>query len=112
MALGGCAHLAELRRLRVGSFGIAEAHPLDAVAVTRRGCVLTPGEAMRDLEPIVVPATSARRLARRDVRGAFAGAGNGGPRSVRGGRRHEQLLAVYERRGAGVKPAVVLRSDS
>ena len=30
-ALGGCAHLGELRRLRVGSFGLDEAHTLDAI---------------------------------------------------------------------------------
>ena len=41
-ALGGCAHLGELRRLRVGSFGLDEAHPLDAIAADPPGCVLTP----------------------------------------------------------------------
>ena len=32
VALGGCAHLGELRRLRVGSFDISEAHPLATIA--------------------------------------------------------------------------------
>ena len=35
-ALGGCAHLAALRRLRVGSFTLDECHPLERSRPTRR----------------------------------------------------------------------------
>ncbi len=113
VALGGCAHLGELRRLRVGSFDISEAHPLATIADDPAGFVLTPCEAMRDLEPVVVTGDEVRAVshgatfAARSLVPATAG---DGPFAVLDD--HEQLLAVYERRGAGVKPAVVLASDS
>ena len=36
VALGGCAHLAPLRRLAIGSFTLAEAHPLDDIVARPR----------------------------------------------------------------------------
>ena len=34
-ALGGGAHVANLRRTRIGSFGEVDMHPLDAIGPTR-----------------------------------------------------------------------------
>lgn len=44
-ALGGGAHLRELRRTAIGSFALDEAHPLENVSPEQ---LLTPAEAMRD----------------------------------------------------------------
>src|SRR5262249_54540569 len=41
-ALGGCAHLAGLRRLRVGSFGLDDARPLEEIARDPEAAVLSP----------------------------------------------------------------------
>src|SRR5262245_59184984 len=62
-ALGGCAHLAALRRLAVGSFTIDEAHTVDAIDGSPAEMLLTPREAMRDLEAIVVEGEEARAIA-------------------------------------------------
>jgi tRNA pseudouridine55 synthase len=112
-ALGGCAHLAELRRLRVGSFGIGDAHGLEAITADPSGVVLSPRAAMRDLEPIVVRGDEVRAVshgatfAARALVPSDAGAGPFAVIDDMG-----TLLAVYERRGAGVKPAVVLAEQS
>jgi tRNA pseudouridine55 synthase len=107
-ALGGPAHLARLRRLRVGSFTVDEARPLDTVADDPDTALLSPLVAMRDLEPIDVNEEQARAV-RHGVTfpcsaleeplgpGPFALIDAGG-----------ELLAVYERRNAGIKPAVVV----
>ena len=62
-ALGGCAHLESLRRLRVGSFGLDEAHTLDAIEADPERCVLAPVDAVRDLERVAVDAEQARAVA-------------------------------------------------
>src|SRR4051812_14767805 len=106
-ALGGPAHLAALRRLRVGSFTIEESHPLDAIEADPASTVLTPVEAMRGLERGMVDADSARAVAHGSVFPIppFATSGPG-PYAVVD--ESGALLAVYEQRGAGVKAAVVL----
>jgi tRNA pseudouridine55 synthase len=108
-ALGGCAHLGELRRLRVGSFGLDEAHTLDEIGADPEAMVLTPAAALRDLTEIAVEGEQERAVAHGatfaapallrtvDAPGPFAVVDERG-----------ELLAVYERRGAGVKPTVVL----
>jgi tRNA pseudouridine55 synthase len=106
-ALGGPAHLSALRRLRVGSFAIEESHPLEAIAAEPGASVLTPAEAMRGLERGVVDADSARAVAHGSVFPSPPFAVEGpGPYAVVD--ETGALLAVYEQRGAGVKPAVVL----
>ena len=50
-ALGGGAHVANLRRTRIGSFGEADMRPLDAIGPDG---VLTPAQAMRDLDAVTV----------------------------------------------------------
>jgi tRNA pseudouridine55 synthase len=110
--LGGCAHLAELRRLRVGRFVVGEATALDALvadpAVAERA-VLTPAAAMRGLDTVVVTGEQTRAVAHGATFPARMLLGDDpgpGPFAVVDG--DGALLAVYERRGAGVKPAVVL----
>ena len=104
-ALGGCAHLASLRRLRVGSFTARRGAP----ARRRSRPIPTPrcsrlATAMRDLERdrrrrragarrrATASAFPSRRARRRRAPGPFALVDAGG-----------DLLAVYERRGAGVQ---------
>ena len=107
VALGGCAHLAELRRLQVGSFALDEAHSLDDVAANPDVSVLSMSAAVRSLEPVAVDAEQARAV-RHGV--AFASHAlpivGSGPFAVLD--PDGQLLAVYERHGGACKPAVVL----
>ena len=108
-ALGGCAHLSELRRLRVGSFTLAEARTIDALATDPDVHVLAPAVAVRDLPRVTVDGETARAVAH----GATFPASTFGP-DVDNAQEFAlvdatgELLAVYERRGGGVKPAVVL----
>ena len=52
-ALGGGAHLRNLRRTAIGSFTLADAHPLDALTDEH---VLTPAEALRDYPSVEIDA--------------------------------------------------------
>ncbi len=106
-ALGGCAHLARLRRLRVGSFTLDEAHPLDAVIADPDAAVLAPAVAMRDLERLDVDDEEARAVRHGMTFPASTRPDLGpGPFAILDGRG--ELLAVYERRTAAIKPAVVV----
>ena len=113
-ALGGCAHLGNLRRLRVAGFTLDDARSIEAVEADPDAAVRPPKEAVRDLECVTVDAERARAVAHgatfaapallgdRDGPGPFAVVDDAGV-----------LLAVYERRGAaGVKPSVVLATES
>jgi tRNA pseudouridine55 synthase len=107
--LGGVAHLGELRRLHVGSFTLDEARTLADIEKDPDAAVLTPAVAMRDLEQVSIDAEQARAVAHGVTFPAavFAGENAGpGPFAVLG--PDGDLLAVYERRRAAVKPAVVL----
>jgi tRNA pseudouridine55 synthase len=107
--LGGVAHLAQLRRLHIGSFTLDEARTLDAIEAEPDAVVLPPLAAVRDLEQVGVGAEQARAVAHGVTFPAavLAGANAGpGPFAVVG--PDGELLAVYERRRAAVKPAVVL----
>jgi tRNA pseudouridine55 synthase len=112
-ALGGCAHLAELRRLRVGSFGVEESHVLEAVAADPQAVLMTAREAVRDLPSIVVQGDQVRAVshgATFPARALVPPDCGPGPFAVID--ECGTLLAVYEQRGAGVKPAVVLAEQS
>jgi tRNA pseudouridine55 synthase len=110
-ALGGPAHLAVLRRLAVGSFTSDESHPLDAIEADPTAVMLSPLDAMRDLEQARVDAESARAVAHGSVFPSVAFAVEGpGPYAVVDDQA--TLLAVYERRGAALKPSVVLVQSS
>ena len=108
-ALGGCAHLESLRRTGVGSFTLDEAHDLDAIAADPVGCAIPPVVAMRDLERVAVDHERARavRHGATFTAGGLPTSGDG-PFAVVD--PDGALLAVYERQGAGVKPAVVVAS--
>ena len=108
-ALGGCAHLESLRRTSVGTFTLAESHDLDAIVADPGGCAIDPAAAMRDLERVCVDDERARavRHGATFTGGGLPTAGDG-PFAVVG--PDGALLAVYERQGAGVKPAVVVAS--
>jgi tRNA pseudouridine55 synthase len=100
-ALGGGAHLRNLRRTAIGSFDVASARPIDAVEL------LPPAAALRDYPHVVVAADVAAAVAHGKVLphevlpvddAATAVLDDAGT-----------LLAVYEpHTGGRVKPAVVL----
>jgi len=112
-ALGGCAHLGTLRRTRVGGFTLDDAFTLEQIEAGPDAMVRAPTDAVRDLECVVVDAERARAVAHgatfaapaligeRDGAGPFAVVDEAGA-----------LLAVYERRGGGVKPSVVLAAQA
>ncbi len=107
--LGGGAHLRDLRRNRVGSFTLGDAHSLAEIEAVSLECVLSPLGAMRSLERIDVDDDVAKRVGygntftARDLLANYHG--GAGPFAV----VHDtELIAIYERRGDGLKPAVVL----
>jgi tRNA pseudouridine55 synthase len=108
-ALGGCAHLAELRRLRVGAFSLDEARTIERIEADLDAALLPPIDAVRALESVVVTGEQERAVAHGATFAARtllpSDAGEGPFAVVDDDRR---LLAIYERRGAGVKPAVVI----
>ena len=110
-SLGGCAHLRELRRLRVGSFTLEEARSLDAIIAAPDDTVLSLTEMVRDLARVDVD----EELARAASHGiAFPSAALGDPPGEEAdalalvARAAGELVAVYERRGPAWKPMVVL----
>jgi tRNA pseudouridine55 synthase len=105
-ALGGGAHLRNLRRTAIGSFTEDQAVPIEAVSLAS---VLAPAEAMRDMAAVHVGAEGAAAVAHGKVLpvDALPGAEGEGPWAVLG--EDGALLAVYEpHRDGTVKPAVVL----
>jgi tRNA pseudouridine55 synthase len=99
--LGGGAHLRRLRREAVGSFTLAESHPLDDPAL------LPASEALRDYPVVSLGADDATTLARSGRLTLQEPALGDGPWRVLG--PDGQLLAVAERDDGGkVRPAVVL----
>ncbi len=105
LALGGGAHVASLRRTRVGSFGETEMHPLARLGPDD---VLTPAEAMRDLDQVsVTPDTAASVLTGLSLDRVKLGAVGDGPWAMLDERG--TLLAVYEATATDrIHPAVVL----
>jgi tRNA pseudouridine55 synthase len=104
-ALGGGAHLRNLRRTQIGSFTIDEALPIDKVSVD---ALLAPATAMRDYEHVTVDSDVAAAVAHGKVLASEVVTidGNGPWAFVDDS---GALLAVYEQHKAGtVKPAVVL----
>ena len=101
-ALGGGAHLRNLRRTAIGSFTVEHAGTVEDPVL------VTPAEALRDYDPVTVADELARlvghgRVLERDQLGATGD----GPWPVLD--TEGRLLAVYEpAKGSAVKPAVVL----
>lgn len=104
-ALGGGAHLRNLRRTAIGSFTLAEAHPIEQLEV------LPPAVALRDFPSVVVDDALAARIANgavleRSELGEAVAVGDG-PWAVL--TPVGELLAVYEGRDpTRAKPAVVV----
>jgi tRNA pseudouridine55 synthase len=107
-SLGGGAHLRALRRTRVGSFGLDEAVPVEAVGVER---LLSPAEALRDLAGVAVAGDLLVAVGHGKVLDmADLGVTGEGPWRVLG--PDGELLAVYEvHRSGTAKPAVVVASQ-
>jgi tRNA pseudouridine55 synthase len=104
-ALGGGAHVANLRRTRIGSFGAADMRPLEHLGP---GDVLTPAEAMRDLERVRVDRAAAASIGTGlPLDKVPLGAAGEGPWAMLD--EDGALLAVYEATGTDrIRPAVVL----
>jgi tRNA pseudouridine55 synthase len=106
-ALGGYAHLCALRRLRVGSFTLDESRTIEQIEADPEAAVLTLPAAMRDLERVALDAESERAVTHgvAFAPGALTVTGDG-PYALIGDAG--ELLAVYEKRGSGLRPAVVV----
>ena len=92
-ALGGGAHLRNLRRVRVGSFTVDEAH---RVAELSPEHVLSPAQGLRDLDSVVVRGDMARSVSHGlPLDKVAVGASGSGPWAVLDG--GGRLLAVYQR---------------
>ncbi len=94
--LGGGAHLRRLRRTAVGSFTVAEAHPLGSLEV------LAPLQAMRDYAIVDLDDGTAAAVSHGRALDRFEGSGPWAL-SHRG-----ELVAMYEAAGDRAKPAVVI----
>ena len=104
-ALGGGAHLRDLRRTAVGSFTLADAHPLEAPVL------LPMSEALRDLSGVNVDEATALEISfgrplGLDSLGLADGNLGEGPWPVYG--PDGSLLAVYEPHGERARPVMVL----
>jgi tRNA pseudouridine55 synthase len=104
-ALGGGAHLRDLRRTSIGSFAADQARPVEALTPET---LLSPAEALRDLDAVIVDAKVATEVAHgRVLEQDRLGVEGAGPWPVVG--EDGTLLAVYEpHRGTTAKPSVVL----
>ena len=104
-ALGGGAHLRNLRRTVVGSFTLADAKPLADIG---QGDLLSPARALADLDPVTVGPDIAVLVSRGlPLDRVPLGAAGDGPWAVLGG--DGDLLAVYEATDTDrIRPAVVL----
>jgi tRNA pseudouridine55 synthase len=106
-ALGGCAHLAWLRRLRVGPFPVEEARTLEEIADSPEKALLPMVEAVRHLARVDVDGETARAVSHGAVFPVTAlGGDEAGPFAVVG--PDGRLLALYEKGRAAARPLVVL----
>lgn len=105
-ALGGCAHLAALRRLAVGPFGLADARSIEAVEADPAAALLPPVEAVRHLDRIEVDGPTAEGVRHGAVFPAPLLSAGEGPLAVIG--PAGELLAVYARGRAAARPLVVM----
>jgi tRNA pseudouridine55 synthase len=99
-ALGGGAHLRNLRRTAIGSFTLADAHPLDGLSIDD---ALPPAAALRDYPRVAVDAAVTLDISH--GKSIDVEPPGPGPYAVVDG--EGALLAVYE----GRRPAVVLAAQ-
>ena len=106
-ALGGGGHLRNLRRTRIGSFTTEDARLVDELTPA---VVLTPAQAMRDLDQVVVPLDAQKLVARGlPLDRVPLGVSGDGPWGLVDDAHH--LLAVYEATETDrIKPSVVVES--
>ena len=110
-AAGGCAHLARLRRLRVGPFPVEEARTLEEIAESPAKVVLPLVEAVRHLPRVDVDGETARGVAHGAVFPVTAlGGDEAGPFAVVG--PDGGLLALYQKGRAAARPLVVLAAGA
>jgi tRNA pseudouridine55 synthase len=95
--LGGGAHLRNLRRTAVGSFGESEALPPDECTL------MAPVDALRDYPSVTIDDATVEMVRHGRVLERFPGDGPWAVVDQQGA-----LLAVYELFGAAAKPAVVI----
>ena len=108
-AVGGSAHLAWLRRLRVGPFPVEEARTLEEIAESPGKVLLPLVEAVRHLPRVDVDGETARAVAHGAVFPVTAlGGDDPGPFAVVG--PDGRLLALYQKGRAAARPLVVLAS--
>jgi tRNA pseudouridine55 synthase len=108
-ALGGGAHLRNLRRIAVGAFSIVDAIPLEALDPT---ALLPPADSLRGMARVSVDDARAADVRHGKVleRSALGVDERDGPWAVLD--RAGTLLAVYEpHRGTTVKPGVVIPAE-
>ena len=99
IALGGGAHLRNLRRTRIGSFSVEEAHVLTVAHV------LSPAQALRDLPQVDLDAEMARSVSHGlALDRVSVGATGDGPWALLD--RRGELLAVYAATGTDRMVAV------
>jgi tRNA pseudouridine55 synthase len=107
-ALGGGAHLRNLRRTRIGSFGVDEAHTLDTLTDAH---VLSPAQALRDLPQVELDAEMARSVSHGlALDRVSVGAAGDGPWALLD--RRGALLAVYEATGTDRMVALCVLAGS
>jgi tRNA pseudouridine55 synthase len=107
-ALGGGAHLRNLRRTRIGSFGVDEARTLGAVTTVH---VLTPAQALRDMAQVELDDEMARSVSHGlALDRVSVGATGEGPWGLVD--RDGRLLAVYEATGTDRLVAVCVLAGS
>ncbi len=106
-ALGGRAHLSELRRIRVGSLDLSRALPSSELA-DYASQLLTPAEALVDLPRVTVDEGTAEGVAHgvKFVTGPLGEIDPGRPTAVVD--EAGNLLAVYRREGRHTRAEVVL----
>jgi len=105
VALGGGGHLRNLRRTAIGSFTLAEARTIEAIAASEDQTILPPASALRDYPNV----TASRELlgSGKVLERSQLGVEGDGPWAVLD--EDGRLLAIYEpHRGDTVKPAVVI----
>jgi tRNA pseudouridine55 synthase len=107
-ALGGGAHLRNLRRTRIGSFGVDEATTLGAVTDAQ---VLSPAQALRDMSQVELDEEMARSVSHGlALDRVSVGAAGEGPWALLD--HSGALLAVYEATGTDRLVAVCVLAGS
>jgi tRNA pseudouridine55 synthase len=109
-ALGGGAHLRNLRRTAIGPFTLADAHPLDHLEVRPIEDVVGALDSV-SVDADVALAVRHGKVLERATLGLGEGTGGEGPWAVFG--PEGELLAVYEaHKGTTAKPAVVVAAQA